>query len=72
MKAFPPDTGDSRQKKSKTDSGDPYCCGEPDELDLKACSATDCTGLIPSLPQSDAELESYAQIYHYPADIFQD
>ena len=41
-------------------------------LSMKACSATDCTGLIPALPTSDAELESYAQVYHYPADIFQD
>lgn len=51
---------------------DPYGCDDPDTLDIKACSATDCTGLIPALPQSDAELESYAQVYHYPADMFQD
>ena len=41
-------------------------------LNIKACSATDFTGLIPSLPSSDADLESYAEVYHYPADIFHD
>ena len=28
-------------------------------------SAQDCTGLIPSDPLDDAELESYETIYHY-------
>lgn len=51
---------------------DPYGCDDPDGLDIRACSSTDCTGLIPALPQSDAELEAYAELYHYPADIFQD
>ena len=37
---------------------DPYGCDDPDLLDVKACSAMDCTGLIPALPQSDSELES--------------
>ena len=35
-----------------------------------AASAQDCTGLIPSGTDSDEVLESYAEIYHYPADIF--
>lgn len=30
-----------------------------------AASTTDCTGLIPSLPHSEAELESYEAIYHF-------
>lgn len=51
---------------------DPYGCDTPDDLDVRACSTMECTGLIPALPQSDAELESYAELYHYPADIFQD
>ena len=51
---------------------DPYGTDDTAYPDIKACSATDCTGLIPSLPQSEAELESYAEIYHYPADIFHD
>lgn len=49
---------------------DPYGCDNPDGLDIRASSTMDCTGLIPALPESDAELESYAELYHYPADIF--
>ena len=30
-----------------------------------ACSAGDCTGLIPALPGSRAELEAYEELYHY-------
>ena len=29
----------------------------------KVASATECTGLMPSLPQSDDEDESYASLY---------
>lgn len=61
------------EKKREPVANDPYGCDGPDDyLDFKACSATDCTGLIPALPQSDSELESYAEVYHYPADIFHD
>lgn len=38
------------------------------EINIQACSTTDCTGLIPSLPQSEAELESYEDLYPYLAD----
>lgn len=30
-----------------------------------AASSGDCTGLIPSLPQSKAELDSYNELYEY-------
>ena len=30
-----------------------------------SCSATDCTGLIPSAPTSEAERDSYEEVYHY-------
>ena len=30
-----------------------------------SCSVTDCTGLIPSAPSSEAELDSYEDVYHY-------
>lgn len=30
-----------------------------------ACSSTDCTGLIPSAVQSEAELDSYEAVYHF-------
>lgn len=39
----------------------------PDSYDYLANSAssTDCTGLIPAAPISEAELESYNETYHY-------
>ncbi len=53
--------------------GDPYRCFiDNSAIAKKAGSSTDCTGLIPSLPNSDEELESYAQMYHYPGDILED
>ncbi|MDD5952632.1 MAG: hypothetical protein PUC32_03110 [Oscillospiraceae bacterium] len=30
-----------------------------------ASSTNDCTGLIPTAPESKAELESYNEVYHY-------
>ena len=30
-----------------------------------SCSATDCTGLIPSAPKNKAEQDSYEELYHY-------
>ncbi len=30
-----------------------------------AASTQDCTGLIPSLPTSREELDSYEEVYHY-------
>lgn len=35
------------------------------DVDIQSCSATDCTGLIPALPQTDAEVEHYNQMYHF-------
>lgn len=29
------------------------------------CSATDCTGLMPTLPDSEAELEAYEEMYQF-------
>ncbi len=39
------------------------------ELDVQACSATDCTGLIPAAPATEAELESYDELYPYLAKV---
>lgn len=38
-----------------------------DEYDYlsNAASAMDCTGLIPFLPGSQDELDSYEELYHY-------
>lgn len=55
---------------SKAPAQDPYGNDDPGALDVRAASVTDCTGLIPSGTDSDAVLESYAEVYHYPADIF--
>ena len=38
---------------------------DPFDIDIHACSTMDCTGLIPSLPQDDAERESYEDLYPY-------
>ena len=35
------------------------------DVDIQACSAMDCTGLIPSLPQDEAEKEAYEDLYPY-------
>lgn len=48
---------------------DPYGCDTPSTLNIQASSATDFTGLIPALPESEEELENYAQLYPYPGDI---
>lgn len=39
------------------------------DIDIQSCSATDCTGLIPALPSSDAELAHYNDLYHYLPDL---
>ncbi len=43
-----------------------YVSDFTDEIDtLYAISASDCTGLIPSMPRSDEEVESYKQMYEF-------
>lgn len=32
---------------------------------MKACSAQDCTGLIPSAPVDESELENYEELYPF-------
>lgn len=49
---------------------DPYGTDDPDVFDVRAASVTDCTGLIPAGTDSQDVLESYAEVYHYPADAF--
>lgn len=36
-----------------------------------AASIHECTGLIPSLPTSEAELESYNDVYQYRPPVIQ-
>lgn len=66
------DKPDKTKDNPKPVKNDPYGCDPPDHLDIRACSSQDCTGLIPALPSTEAELESYAQMYHYPGDVLQD
>ena len=35
--------------------------------DTMACSAQECTGLIPSLPEKEAEVENYQELFPYLA-----
>jgi len=63
---------EKRPEKPETIKNDPYGCDTPSDVEIRSCSSTDYTGLIPSLPQTDAELESYEELYHYPGNISQD
>ena len=54
----------------KQDTSNPHIQAKqpaPNDFDYLSSAATsgDCTGLIPSMPVSKAELESYEQIYPY-------
>ncbi len=43
-----------------------YVSDFTDEIDIsRASSACDCTGLMPSLPQSKEEVESYKNVYDF-------
>ena len=35
------------------------------DIDIQACSSMDCTGLIPALPEDEAQREAYEEIYPY-------
>ncbi len=50
---------ESNKKAESTTSKNNY------DIDIQACSTMDCTGLIPSAPQSESELESYEDLYPY-------
>lgn len=38
--------------------------------DLDSCAATEATGLIPALPASSAEIDSYKQILPFSPDCY--
>ena len=40
------------------------------DVDIQSCSAMDCTGLIPSLPQSFAEVEHYNDCLLYTSSAY--
>lgn len=35
------------------------------DIDIQACSSMDCTGLIPALPEDEAQKEAYEDLYPY-------
>ena len=35
------------------------------DIDIQACSSMDCTGLIPALPEDEAQREAYEELYPY-------
>ena len=51
------------QKKNNNYDNDPYRVEATE--DFSTCSSMDCTGLIPSLPVSEAELEAYEALYPF-------
>ncbi|HIS80076.1 MAG TPA: hypothetical protein IAB52_01240 [Candidatus Scatomonas merdavium] len=60
-----------KDRDRKAGRKDGYVCKTEKESILEdgqssnACSAGDCTGLIPALPGSRAELEAYEELYRY-------
>ena len=38
-----------------------------DNYPVQACSAMDCTGLIPALPETEEQLEYYEELYPFLA-----
>lgn len=55
---------DNKIKIAKSDRENQKIIDSYDYLS-NAASSQDCTGLIPSEPVSDAELESYEDLYHF-------
>ena len=39
-----------------------------DTFEKNVCSATEMTGLIPALPEDEAELQNYDELYRYLPD----
>lgn len=35
------------------------------DVDIQACSTTDCTGLIPAAPETEDEIEAYQEIHQF-------
>ncbi|MDY3248774.1 MAG: hypothetical protein SOX32_00325 [Candidatus Choladocola sp.] len=61
---------DNRNKEmnaaKKAGNKEEKCFALPDPCFSKSiCSSSDCTGLIPALPSSEEELESYESMYQF-------
>lgn len=51
-------------------STDKYRVEATSARDLDGCAATEATGLIPSLPKSDAQMDSYKQLMPFSPDCY--
>lgn len=57
---------DKEKATSKKESNEAEALDFSDSFFSKSiCSAMDCTGLIPALPSSEAELEAYEEMYQF-------
>ena len=54
----------------KTEVHDKYHVEASSVNDLDGCATTEATGLIPSLPQSQAQIDSYKKILPYSPDCY--
>lgn len=57
-------------KDKKDNIVDKYNVESSSVNDLDGCAATEMTGLIPSPPESEAELESYKRLYPFSPDEY--
>lgn len=56
-----------KRRNNRNNENDPYNLGDISDFlydRFTVMSATECTGLIPSLPQTKAERENYEDIYN--------
>lgn len=57
----------------KSQKKTPFSYHEHDDCgQIQACSAMDCTGLIPALPENEDQLESYEDLYPFMAKAEKD
>lgn len=56
----------------KGDNKDPYRVEATSQNDLDTSATAEMTGLIPSSPESEAELDSYKALYPFSPDEYVD
>lgn len=54
-----------RNAAKKEPEATPYHEFSDSRFSRSICSSCDCTGLIPALPASEAELEAYEEMYQF-------
>ncbi|MDO4295780.1 MAG: hypothetical protein Q4D90_06435 [bacterium] len=58
------ETKKAKRNKTEAKSQEPAILAASEDS-FQAASTSDCTGLIPALPTSEAELESYEEMYPF-------